>query len=29
MTAKSVTEATFEQDVLKSEKPILVDFWTE
>jgi len=27
MTAKNVTDATFEQDVLKSEKPILVDFW--
>jgi len=27
--AKSVTEATFEQDVLKSEKPVIVDFWAE
>ncbi|MEU1290734.1 thioredoxin [Kitasatospora sp. NPDC058444] len=23
----TVTDATFEQDVLKSEKPVLVDFW--
>jgi thioredoxin 1 len=29
MTAKSVTEASFEQDVLNSEKPVLVDFWAE
>ena len=28
-TAKSVTDATFDQDVLKSEKTILVDFWAE
>jgi thioredoxin 1 len=27
MTA--VTEATFEQEVLKSETPVLVDFWAE
>lgn len=27
MTAKNVTDASFEQDVLKSQKPILVDFW--
>jgi len=27
--AKNVTEATFEQDVLKSEKPVIVDFWAE
>lgn len=24
-----VTDATFDQDVLKSEKPVLVDFWAE
>ncbi|MFD7647589.1 thioredoxin [Streptomyces albidoflavus] len=24
---KSVTDASFEQDVLKSDKPVLVDFW--
>src|SRR5260370_39975366 len=23
----TVTDATFEQDVLKSEQPVLVDFW--
>jgi len=27
--AKIVTDATFESDVLKSEKTILVDFWAE
>ena len=27
--AKNVTEATFEQDVLNSEKPVIVDFWAE
>ncbi|WP_430784757.1 thioredoxin [Actinoplanes sp. G11-F43] len=26
---KVVTEATFETDVLKSDKPVLVDFWAE
>jgi thioredoxin 1 len=26
-TIKQVTDATFEQDVLKSERPVLVDFW--
>jgi thioredoxin 1 len=25
----AVTEATFEQEVLKSETPVLVDFWAE
>ena len=25
----NVTEATFEQEVLKSEKPVIVDFWAE
>lgn len=24
---REVTDATFEQDVLKAEKPVLVDFW--
>ncbi|MHA7984748.1 thioredoxin [Rathayibacter sp. CAU 1779] len=28
-TAKSVTDASFQQDVLDSEKTILVDFWAE
>ncbi len=27
MTAKTVTDASFEADVLQSEKPVLVDFW--
>jgi len=27
--ANVVTEATFEQEVLKSEKPVIVDFWAE
>ena len=27
--ARSVTDATFEQDVINSEKTILVDFWAE
>ncbi|WP_158867299.1 thioredoxin [Leifsonia sp. AG29] len=27
--ARSVTDATFEQDVLNSDKTILVDFWAE
>jgi thioredoxin 1 len=26
-TLKHVTDDTFEQDVLKSDKPVLVDFW--
>ena len=26
---QSVSDATFEADVLKSEKPVLVDFWAE
>lgn len=29
MTARAVTEATFEQEVLKNEKPVVVDFWAE
>ncbi|MEU9284843.1 thioredoxin [Streptomyces sp. NPDC048275] len=27
MALKNVTEDSFEQDVLNSEKPVLVDFW--
>jgi thioredoxin 1 len=27
--AKTVTDATFQQDVLNSEKTVLVDFWAE
>ncbi|MET9715270.1 thioredoxin [Streptomyces rochei] len=27
MALKNVTDDSFEQDVLKSEKPVLVDFW--
>jgi len=29
MAAKTVTDATFDADVLKSDKPVLVDFWAE
>jgi thioredoxin len=29
MTARAVNEATFEQEVLKSDKPVVVDFWAE
>ena len=28
-TAKDVTDASFQSDVLDSEKPIMVDFWAE
>jgi thioredoxin 1 len=27
--ANAVTESTFEDEVLKSEEPVLVDFWAE
>ena len=27
--ATDVTEATFEEEVLKSDKPVVVDFWAE
>jgi thioredoxin 1 len=27
--ADTITESTFEQEVLQSEKPVLVDFWAE
>lgn len=27
MALKNVTEDSFEQDVLNSDKPVLVDFW--
>ncbi len=29
MPTKSVTDNSFENDVIKSEKPIVVDFWAE
>ncbi|MEI5008778.1 thioredoxin [Streptomyces sp. NPDC087659] len=29
MALKTVTDATFEEEVLKSDKPVLVDFWAE
>lgn len=29
MTTKAITDASFESDVLKSDKPVLVDFWAE
>jgi thioredoxin 1 len=29
MATTPVTDASFEQDVLKSDKPVLVDFWAE
>ncbi len=27
--AETVTESTFDQEVLKSDKPVIVDFWAE
>ncbi|GAA2032095.1 thioredoxin [Agromyces tropicus] len=29
MTARAVTEATFDQEVLSNDKAVLVDFWAE
>ena len=29
MTTVPITDASFEADVLKSEKPVLIDFWAE
>jgi thioredoxin 1 len=29
LMALDVTEATFDEEVLKSEKPVIVDFWAE
>jgi len=29
MATKTVTDASFQSDVLQSEKPVLVDFWAE
>ncbi|MBC7762380.1 thioredoxin [Cryobacterium flavum] len=29
MTARAVTEANFEQEVINNEKTVLVDFWAE
>lgn len=29
MSLKQVTDASFESDVLKSDQPVLVDFWAE
>jgi thioredoxin 1 len=29
MSARAVTDATFQSDVLESDKPIMVDFWAE
>ncbi|NKX56601.1 thioredoxin [Arthrobacter mobilis] len=28
-TAKEVTDASFDADVLKADKPVIVDFWAE
>ncbi|MEU5190768.1 thioredoxin [Streptomyces klenkii] len=29
MALKAVTDKTFDEDVLKSDKPVLVDFWAD
>lgn len=29
MAATAITDASFESDVLKSDKPVLLDFWAE
>lgn len=29
MTTQKITDATFEQEVLKSAEPVVVDFWAE
>jgi len=29
MATKAITDASFEQDVLKADGPVLVDFWAE
>ncbi|MFI1969938.1 thioredoxin [Streptomyces cinnamoneus] len=29
MALKAVTDASFDEEVLKSDKPVLVDFWAE
>ena len=29
MSTKKVTDESFEQDVLKADRPVLVDFWAE
>ncbi|MEZ0089194.1 thioredoxin [Streptacidiphilus sp. EB129] len=29
MALKAVTDASFDEDVLQSDKPVLVDFWAE
>ena len=29
MATKKTTDATFDQDVLQNDKPVLVDFWAE
>jgi len=29
MATKAVTDASFEEDVLKSDLPVLVDFWAD